>query len=44
MKKIYEDVKIDSIILTSMDVLTLSENQKDDVANDIFAPNNNFGD
>lgn len=44
MKKIYEDVKIDSIILTSMDVLTLSENQKDDVADDIFAPNNNFGD
>ena len=43
MKKIYEDVKIDSIILTSMDVLTLSENQKDDVADDIFAPNNNFG-
>ena len=44
MKKIYEDVKIDSIILTSMDVLTLSENQKDDVADDIFAPNNKFGD
>ena len=44
MKKIYEDVKIDCVVLTSMDVVTLSENQKDNVEDDIFAPNNNFGD
>ena len=44
MKKIYEDVKIDCVVLTSMDVITFSENQKDDVADDIFTQNNNFGD
>ncbi len=39
MKKIYEEVKFELIIFSTMDVLTLSENAKDDVADDIFAPN-----
>lgn len=44
MKKIYEEVKMDSVLLANTDIVTLSENQKDDVADDIFAPNNNFND
>jgi hypothetical protein len=39
MKKIYEDVKMELLVL-SLDIVTLSDNQKDDVADDIFAPNN----
>ena len=39
MKKIYEEIKIELFIL-SLDIVTLSDNEKDDVADDIFAPNN----
>ena len=39
MKKIYEDVKMELLVL-SLDIATLSDNQKDNVADDIFAPNN----
>ena len=39
MKKIYEDINLDVIVLTAADVLTFSrENEKDDVADDIFTP------
>ena len=40
MKKIYEEIKFELIVLSTLDILTLSENAKDDVADDIFAPNN----
>ena len=40
MKKIYEEIKFELSIFSEMDVLTESENAKDDVADDIFAPNN----
>ncbi len=40
MKKIYEEIKFELIIFSTIDVLTESENAKDDVADDIFAPNN----
>ena len=39
MKKIYEEIKIELLIF-SLDIVTLSDNEKDDVADDIFAPNN----
>lgn len=39
MKKIYEEMKIELLVL-SADIVTLSDNQKDDVADDIFSPNN----
>lgn len=39
MKKIYEEIKMELLVL-SLDIVTLSDNQKDDVADDIFAPNN----
>ena len=39
MKKIYENVEIEMLMLSNADIVTLSENQKDDVAPDIFAPN-----
>lgn len=39
MKKIYEEIKIEWFIL-SLDIVTLSDNEKDDIADDIFAPNN----
>lgn len=42
MKKIYEDVNMELLVL-SLDIVTLSDNQKDDVADDIFAPKNSFG-
>ena len=39
MKKFYEDVNLDVIVLAAADVLTFSqENEKDDVADDIFTP------
>ena len=39
MKKIYEALELDLISLTAMDVLTYSqENNKDDIGDDIFAP------
>ena len=40
MKKIYEKIKIAIILMSATDIVTLSINQKDDVADDIFAPNN----
>ena len=40
MKKIYENIKIAIILMFATDIVTLSINQKDDVADDIFAPNN----
>ena len=40
MKKIYEAVSIELTLLSTMDILTLSENAKDDVADDIFTPLN----
>ena len=40
MKKIYEEIKFELILLSTLDILTVSENAKDDVADDIFAPNN----
>ena len=39
MKKIYEEIKIELLIF-SLDIVTLSDNEKDNVADDIFAPNN----
>ena len=40
MQKFYEEVKIKLVLFVTKDVVTLSENQKDDTADDIFAPNN----
>ena len=40
MKKIYENIEIAIILMPTMDIVTLSINQKDDVADDIFVPNN----
>lgn len=37
MKKIYEEMKIELLVF-SMDIVTLSDNAKDDVADDIFTP------
>lgn len=39
MKKIYQNIEIAVILMPTADIVTLSINQKDDVANDIFAPN-----
>lgn len=39
MKKIYENITIEIILMSTADIVTLSINQKDDVADDIFAPN-----
>ena len=39
MKKIYENIEIAIILMSATDIVTLSINQKDDVADDIFAPN-----
>lgn len=40
MKKIYENIQIEIILMLTADIVTLSTNAKDDVADDIFAPNN----
>jgi len=40
MKNIYENIEITIILMSATDIVTLSINQKDDVADDIFAPNN----
>jgi hypothetical protein len=37
MKKIYEEMKIELLIF-SADIVTLSDNGKDDVEDDIFKP------
>ena len=39
MKKIYENIEIAIILMSTADIVTLSINQKDDVADDIFDPN-----
>ena len=39
MKKIYENIEIAIILMYTADIVTLSINQKDDVADDIFDPN-----
>ena len=36
MKKIYEEIKLELLLLSGKDIVTLSENQKDDVVDDIF--------
>ena len=38
MKKIYENIEIAIILMPMADIVTLSVNQKDDVADDIFTP------
>lgn len=40
MKKIYENIEIAIILMSTTDIVTLSINQKDDVADDIFVPIN----
>ena len=40
MKKIYENIEIAIILMPMADIVTLSVNQKDDVADDIFVPIN----
>ena len=40
MKKIYENIKLEIILMEKEDIVTLSINEKDDVADDIFVPNN----
>ena len=40
MKKIYENIEIAIILIPMADIVTLSVNQKDDVADDIFTPLN----
>ena len=37
MKKIYEEMKIE-LLMFSADIVTLSDNEKDDVGDDIFTP------
>lgn len=36
MKKIYMELELDIILFTAEDIVTLSDNQKDDVLGDIF--------
>ena len=40
MKKIYENIKLEIILMDKEDIVTLSINGKDDVADDIFVSNN----
>ena len=40
MKKIYKNAEITIILMPTEDIVTLSINGKDDVADDIFLPNN----
>ena len=37
MKKFYEEIKIELLVLLA-DIVTLSDNEKDDVGDDIFSP------
>lgn len=39
MKKFYEEMKIVLHLFESADIVTLSENAKDDAVDDIFKPN-----
>ncbi len=36
MKKIYNEVEIQVLLLSTEDIVTLSQNAKDDLADDIF--------
>ena len=36
--KFYEEMKIEIVILAMADIVTISENAKDDVGEDIFSP------
>ena len=36
--KFYEEMKIEIVILSMADIVTISENAKDDVGEDIFSP------
>ncbi len=38
MKKFYEKVEIEIFLMPTEDIVTLSDNAKDDVGNDIFEP------
>lgn len=38
MKKIYENIEFEIILMEKEDIVTLSDNAKDDVENDIFEP------
>ena len=38
MKKIYEKVEVEIILMPAEDIVTLSDNARDDVGNDIFEP------
>jgi hypothetical protein len=38
MKKIYEEMKIELLVLLTADIVTLSDNEKDDTGDDIFTP------
>ena len=38
MKKIYENIKFEIILMEKEDIVTISDNAKDDVENDIFEP------
>ena len=38
MKKIYENIKFEIILMEKEDIVTISDNAKDDVENDRFEP------
>lgn len=38
MKKIYENIEFEIILMEKEDIVTLSDNAKDDVGDDIFEP------
>ena len=40
MKKIYKNIELEIILMAKEDIVTLSINEKDDVADDIFEKNN----
>ena len=38
MKKIYENIEFEIILMEKEDIVTISDNARDDVENDIFEP------
>ena len=38
MQKFYEELKLEVVLFLAADIVTLSDNQKDDVGDDIFTP------
>lgn len=40
MKKVYEVLTMEILLLSATDIVTFSDNYKDDVGDDIFTPNN----